>query len=201
MAHYAKIRTDGGSFVDLDYAKVAGEASAASVYCDETYDQRVMVMVTGPTHRCMTVASDTSFGLYDNEARSWIWQQKMPIYPVGAIYMSTSSTSPSSTYGGTWERIQGRFLLGASSSYASMSTGGEKNHQLSIQEIPSHTHTQHLAWGSGGNKSGVQFYNNATPATDDSWDGNGVYIGYTGQSHAHNNMPPYYVVYIWRRTA
>ena len=37
------------------------------------------------------------------------------VFPVGFIYQSTSSTSPASLYGGSWERIQGRFLLGTSS--------------------------------------------------------------------------------------
>lgn len=40
-------------------------------------------------------------------------QKMLSIYPVGAIYMSVSSTSPASLFGGTWEQIQNRFLLAA----------------------------------------------------------------------------------------
>ena len=53
---------------------VAGEATAASVYCDDTYDQRVMVQVSGPGGRYMTVAADQYMGLYDNDGTSWVWQ-------------------------------------------------------------------------------------------------------------------------------
>ena len=34
------------------------------------------------------------------------------VYPVGAIYMSVNSTNPSTLFGGTWEQIEGKFLLG-----------------------------------------------------------------------------------------
>lgn len=63
------------------------------------------------------------------------------VYPVGSIYMSTSSTSPASFLGGTWERIQNRFLLAAGSSYSAGGTGGEATHKLSVAEMPSHSHT------------------------------------------------------------
>lgn len=61
-------------------------------------------------------------------------------YPVGSVYLSTASTSPATLFGGTWERIQGRFLLAASSAYAAGSTGGEASHTLTANEMPSHNH-------------------------------------------------------------
>ena len=65
---------------------------------------------------------------------------KLSFYPVGAIYQSTGSTSPASLFGGDWERIQGRFLLGTSSSYSVTATGGEERHTLTISEMPRHNH-------------------------------------------------------------
>lgn len=62
------------------------------------------------------------------------------IYPVGSIYMSVNSTSPAALFGGTWERIQDRFLLAAGTDYSAGATGGEASHTLSTSEIPSHTH-------------------------------------------------------------
>ena len=45
------------------------------------------------------------------------------MYPVGAIYMSTSSTSPASLFGGSWQSIASeRVLMGVSSSHGAGST-------------------------------------------------------------------------------
>ena len=63
------------------------------------------------------------------------------IYPVGAIYMSTSNVSPATFIGGTWEQIKDRFLLTAGDTYAAGSTGGSATHTLTTAQMPSHTHT------------------------------------------------------------
>lgn len=63
------------------------------------------------------------------------------IYPVGAIYISTSITSPSTIFGGTWEKIEDKFLLASGSTYANGATGGEATHTLTEQEIPRHNHS------------------------------------------------------------
>lgn len=64
------------------------------------------------------------------------------IYPVGSIYMSVNSTSPATLFGGTWEQIQDRFLLAASSGdYAAGSTGGYATTTLSANNLPAHNHT------------------------------------------------------------
>ena len=63
------------------------------------------------------------------------------VYPVGSIYISASSTSPGTLFGGTWERIRGRFLLAENSSIPAGETGGEAHHTLTEQEMPTHTHT------------------------------------------------------------
>ena len=63
------------------------------------------------------------------------------VYPVGSIYMSVNSTDPGTLFGGTWERIQGKFLLGASSGHTAGSTGGAETVKLSAGNIPAHTHT------------------------------------------------------------
>ena len=68
------------------------------------------------------------------------------IYPVGSIYISTSSTNPSTIYGGTWERYaQGKTLVSVNESETEFSTvnktGGEKTHTLTVNEMPSHNHS------------------------------------------------------------
>lgn len=62
------------------------------------------------------------------------------IYPVGAIYISTSNTSPSSIFGGTWEKIEDRFLLASGNTYDNGATGGEATHTLTENEMPNHAH-------------------------------------------------------------
>lgn len=69
------------------------------------------------------------------------------IYPVGSIYTSINSTDPSTLFGGTWERFgKGKVLVGVDEDDSDFSeankTGGEKTHTLTVDEMPSHTHTQ-----------------------------------------------------------
>ena len=120
------------------------------------------------------------------------------IYPIGSIYMSTSSTNPSILFGGTWERIKGRFLLAADdSTYKLGATGGEATHKLTYNELPSEVVTGHCAdnqksWATG---AWANYSSNSYPTNVIRLSGQG------SGNQAHNNMPPYLVVYIWKRTA
>lgn len=118
-------------------------------------------------------------------------------YPVGAIYMSLQSTSPASLFGGSWTQITNRFLY-ATGTYGAGATGGESLHTLSIGEMPSHNHANTVM--EYGNAKGAVAY-----IEYDTWSTtltpNKLYTDNTGSGQAHNNMPPYYVVYMWRRTA
>lgn len=122
------------------------------------------------------------------------------IYPVGSIYMSVNATNPKDLFGGTWEQIQGRFLLGMSSSYPAGSQGGEATHTLTANEMPNHTHQYIDYWtvaaASGTGRQAVKFNNN-----NYSPESGGLSTGSSGGGQAHNNMPPYLAVYIWKRTA
>lgn len=122
------------------------------------------------------------------------------VYPVGAIYMSTVATNPSTLFGfGTWERIQDTFLLAAGSTYAAGSTGGEATHTLTNSEIPSHNHAIFYPNASAGNDYAPIGYPN-TGSKSTYW-AVGSYTGDVGESASHNNMPPYLAVYVWKRTA
>lgn len=122
------------------------------------------------------------------------------VYPVGAIYMSTVATNPSTLFGfGTWKRIQDTFLLAAGSTYSAGSTGGEATHTLTNSEIPSHNHAIFYPNASAGNNSAPIGYPKADSKS--SYLAVGSYTGDDGGGHAHNNMPPYLAVYVWKRTA
>ena len=123
-------------------------------------------------------------------------------YPVGAIYISTVSTSPASLFGGTWEQLKDRFLLGAGDTYSAGSSGGEAAHALTVNEMPPHQHpmytdTEFSAYPTGNTNAWKQALINASnPATLDY-----MRTGSSGGGWAHNNMPPYLAVYMWKRVA
>lgn len=115
------------------------------------------------------------------------------IYPVGSVYISYSHNDPATMFGGTWVRIENAFLWGCDKDGGIGTKGGEKTHTLTVNELPSHTHGAVYS-GSVSEKG----YAWLTP-------GSGDKLGYntvaTGGGAAHNNMPPYVQVSIWRRTA
>ena len=119
------------------------------------------------------------------------------VYPVGAIYISTVATNPGTLFGfGTWERIQDTFLLAAGSAYAAGVTGGEATHTLTIDEMPEHNHGLHFSSGVGAYNSPVQGNGN-----NQEWGYSTNTVSSTGGGQAHNNMPPYLAVYMWKRTS
>lgn len=136
------------------------------------------------------------------------------VYPIGSIYMNVNSTNPGTLFGGTWEQIQGKFLLGMSSSYPAGSQGGEASHTLTTDEMPSHGHNpaneagyygfitnskKAFTIGDMGSQSGSgRYYPYSTAAFDIS---RNSLTGTTGGGKSHNNMPPYLSIYIWKRTA
>ena len=152
------------------------------------------------------------------------------VYPVGSIYMSTASTNPGTLFPGTtWEAYaQGRVLIGAGTgtdsrserkTFAAGSTGGEYNHQLTVGELASHTHTaasnntgahtHTFARAKGDSDYSNGTYNswwgprnNATERTSSA--GNhthSISVNNAGGNEAHLNMQPYITCYIWQRTA
>ena len=100
--------------------------------------------------------------------------------------MSTNSTNPSTLFGGTWSQIQGRFF-----------------------EMPSHNHSMSYANANASYGGGSYLVAGSSRISVSSLVGTpmsnssvtAVTISSTGSGDAHNNMPPYYVVYIRRRTA
>lgn len=122
------------------------------------------------------------------------------VYPVGSIYMSVNSTNPKNLFGGTWEQIQGKFLFGMDSSYPAGSTGGEITHKLTIDEMPEHGHTIYFP-NSGGPYGNANIGYPEDSGINMTWCAEMCKTAYTGGGAAHNNMPPYLSVYIWKRTA
>lgn len=112
--------------------------------------------------------------------------------------MSVLEMSPETLFGGKWTKIEECFLLGSSSKYGLGSIGGEATHNLTIQEIPSHNHS--IAVRSGSSVGSYWSAPTMSANTGEERKADTI-IGVTGGSQAHNNMPPYLVVNIWKRTA
>ena len=147
-------------------------------------------------------------GVTADEVRTLIGAATLlAVYPVGSIYTSIVSTSPGTHFGGTWVSFgQGRVMVGhddaaepdtdfvaPSGDGSSVLVGGAKTHTLSVGEIPSHTHgisnfEDPTGTGSSGSANGASSF--STVNTDA-----------TGGGGAHNNLQPYVVVYMWKRTA
>lgn len=113
-------------------------------------------------------------------------------WPVGSIYLAYNHTNPGTLFGGTWTRIQNTFLWAVDASGDVGVTGGEKTVTLTAAQMPKHNH--------GGT------YTNAGTARTHAWlASGGSAMGYdtveAGSGQAHNNMPPYIQVSMWRRTA
>lgn len=137
------------------------------------------------------------------------------MYPVGSIYMSVNPVDPSTLFGGTWGRIQDRFLLAAGSTFSGGTTGGNKDAVVvsHTHNLPSHRHT--FAGGtkvwttaSGSTESGAQIsgsgkYYAATAKDDYKWltatESAAPSIDATGSDGTDKNMPPYLAVYVWER--
>ena len=122
--------------------------------------------------------------------------------------------------GGTWERIEDRFLLASGTTYTAGGTGGEAEHTLSESEIPAHTHGSKslsgyvqgvlLDDGATITRSGIVTVSVSRARSWNGTTGTACYRVAVDASHAHNsvggdqphnNMPPYLAVYIWKRTA
>ena len=134
----------------------------------------------------------------------------LTVYPIGSIYMSVNSASPASLFGGTWEQLQDCFLLAAGSTYSAGSTGGEATHTLTVSEMPSHGHDalrKAPGFGESMTLSPWTIYFNSDAITDSGSSGETdkfwVYkpLKHTGDGLAHNNMPPYLAVYMWKRVS
>lgn len=132
------------------------------------------------------------------------------IYPVGSIYISTSSTfNPQSAWGGTWRKTaDGRCLIGANDTYPLGSTGGEAAHYLTGNEMPPHGHTAGKAAGfklanTGVARSAIDKYSEQFLWIDKSSNSASSVLSTNaeGGGASHNNMQPYLAVYIWERTA
>ena len=204
-----KLSTDGYSAGDLAKIPVVdknGNLSVRRVYLldDDDSDGNRALVLRGAVGQIL--ASITQADLKDLLDISSSGTTVLDMYPVGSIYQTTSSTfNPQTAWGGTWERIKDRFLLAAGDTYTGGSTGGEATHNLTAQEMPKHTHTMRInndASSSTWSPAIGTYLTKVDHVTTSTKNYGGILAqDSAGGSQAHNNMPPYLAVYIWKRTA
>lgn len=114
--------------------------------------------------------------------------------------MSVNSISPQTLFGGTWTQIKDRFLLACGDTYANGATGGEATHKLTVNEMPKHNHRTCISHGAPGGGSNVFDVAITGVTNSPAWSASTT-NDLVGGDSAHNNMPPYLAVYIWKRTA
>lgn len=121
------------------------------------------------------------------------------MHRVGDIIFSTSDENPSTIYGGTWVAWgKGQVPVGVDTSDSDFNTvektGGEKEHTLTVGEMPSHKHDFGQQFATTSSLSGAYgYYMIAGTQTD--------VIKNTGGNQPHNNLQPYITCYMWKRTA
>lgn len=143
------------------------------------------------------------------------------LFPVGSVVTTITSTSPAGTLGGTWERIEDKFLLAGGSTYAPGSTGGNQEHAHAFKiAFPSFFATP--SWDavdtSNGKMYGAYRYSTgqyggldseayidvlrnpalSNPAVEQN---DVVLASSTGDTQTQSNLPPYLAVYAWQRVA
>ena len=177
---------------------------------------KTLIGITEPVTPAITTATDSegevtpelATGITAAEVWNLVKSAALDsIYPVGAIYTAITSGSPETVFGGTWVSFgQGRVLVGhddatepdtdfvaSSTDGSSVLVGGAKTHTLTTDEIPAHTHsfTAMQDTNDSVNRTGGGDLGAPSSSTTSS----------TGGGTAHNNLQPYVVVYMWKRTA
>lgn len=123
------------------------------------------------------------------------------IYPVGSIiYNQSEDFDPNTAYGGTWEKIKGRMIIGYNEEDEDFNTlantGGSKTHVMTVEELAPHVHkNQYSNYYTNIPASGSQEYSNVENTLKNE------NTSSTGEGQPIDIMNPYYVANIWLRTA
>lgn len=201
-----------GTEIDTEFNSIATAIATKADLASPTFTGSP-VLPTGTTATTQT-STDSSTKL---ATTAFVQTVLQTLYPVGTVYTNaTSSTNPATLLGfGTWTAFgAGKVMVGLDSGDATFSTvgntGGSKDatlvshtHTATVTD-PSHSHTLATYNGTGGAGTSVYYgtssvVGNATTATATT--GITVSNSTSGSSATNANLPPYVVVYLWKRTA
>lgn len=222
-ARYGKdVRQSIHNAIQQCYSDATGNPESVAAFADDILklqaeDTNINTIISGLQTTISTMQTTI------NGLQTTISGQFNKFFPIGSLYYTGDDTfNPNTAEGwqGTWEKIEGRFILGSSDDYEVNTVGGEATHKLTVNEMPQHEHdgstengytnslriigaagTWHEANQMPGYTSGT--YEDVSD-TGDFPGGNHWHrftTNSTGGEQAHNNMPPYEVKHIWERTA
>lgn len=190
---------------DIQYGILLGTVSYTSDGVLVTDLRTEFILGSPQTNHTMSLKTQQKLEEYEDKIKSQdekISDLLNVFYPVGSIYETMdSSFDPNKKWGGTWERIKGRTLVGVDENDNDFNiaekTGGEKTHTLVVSELPQHTHDNYakrtnITINNSGNTH-VTCHSSNSGATV------GNNIGSTGEGVAHNNLQPYITCFIWKR--
>lgn len=127
------------------------------------------------------------------------------VYPIGAIYMSLKPTNPHDLFGGTWERIIGHFLWATDNNPGG--TGGVKNHDHTSGSLAA-CYDPKNSWNNAcyerrtlSNGYTLSGYMSETREFNSGGGASSEGVAVRGNVSTESNMPPYFEVYMWHRTA
>ena len=209
LQHNINIETSEREQADTALQNAINAEKSAREQADTTIQQNINAETARATNKETELKNeidDTKTSIL-NEIKAWVNETQ---HPIGSIYITTTNVNPSNIFGGTWQKLVDRFLIGAGSSYENGETGGATNHKhttashaLTIEEMPNHGHGYKLAYGGNDPVNGFNYGNTFAGNHDDSDQliaNNGG-----GQAHSHgdtgssSSMPPYLAVYMWKR--
>ena len=223
------VKVSGQTGVSVPYgAKVALVSNGTDIVVAENYMVSATLpsaTLSSPTMTGTPIAPTASPGTNTTQVATtaFVTAGLAAAYPVGAIFLSTVSTNPSTLLGfGTWVAYgTGRMLISQDATYPAGTTGGSATTTLITANLPSHSHsattTSTDSGHTHGSAIGSGFISNGGPESlaggpnlpfgrpSATASGNAIItstttIGNTGSGTAVTTISPYIAVYMWNRT-
>ena len=138
----------------------------------------------------------------------WLGGHPIATYRIGSLFPTFETESPADLFPGTtWEKLSaGKFLVAGDTTGnyipddATYGTGGEATHTLTLAEMPRHHHLYNNSIGTATTGTPNNYYLQRTNGVSSDMSAQNSYH-LKGSDAAHNNMPPWIAIYMWRRTA